>query len=239
MESPPRAASTVIKSATPSGDCIAPPASGFPRACFTLILTPPSSASSSTPGKWQRSSAVDPGSPAERAGFKPSDQIVALDGQPLLSIADVQWVLHNAASTATLAAQVRRNGASIPLSMSLEPGWRRGNISWRTTTWPLREMGFGGMKLETLKDEERRQAGLTRDQMALKITYLFEYGEKIAAKRAGLKKGDTIVSFDGKDRPMTESELLAYALEQKRPGDRVTVTLLRDGTRKTVSYPLP
>jgi serine protease Do len=182
---------------------------------------------------------VDPGSPAERAGFKPGDQIVALDGQLLLSIADVQWVLHNAASSGTIAAEVLRSGASIPLALHLKLGWRRGNISWRTTTWPLREMGLGGMKLESLKDEERRQAGLAPDHMALKITYLFEFGERVAAKRAGLKKGDIIVSFDGQDRPMTESDLLAYALEQKRPGDRVTVTLLRDGTRLTVSYPLP
>ena len=164
---------------------------------------------------------------------------MALDGQPLLSIADVQWVLHNAASTATLAAQVRRNGASIPLSMSLEPGWRRGNISWRTTTWPLREMGFGGMKLETLKDEERQQAGLTRDQMALKITYLFEYGEKIAAKRARVEEGrhHRLVRRKGSADDRVRAARIRPRAEA--PGDRVTVTLLRDGTRKTVSYPLP
>jgi PDZ domain-containing secreted protein len=67
----------------------------------------------------------------------------------------------------------------------------------------------------------------------------FEYGDKIAAKRAGLRKGDIITSVDGKDQPMTESELLADILERKRPGDSMSTTFLRDGTRKTVSYPLP
>ena len=77
-ESQPRAASTAIKSVTPSGDCIARPATGFPRECFTLILTPPSSVSSSTPGRWRGSSELQPGSAAERAGFKPGDEIVEL-----------------------------------------------------------------------------------------------------------------------------------------------------------------
>jgi hypothetical protein len=179
------------------------------------------------------------GSPADRAGFRLGDEIVSLDGQPLLSIADIQWVLHNAPAAASLAARVRRNGAIVPLTLQLEAGWRRGNISWRTTTWPLREMAFGGMKLEMLGDEERRTAGLAPDRMALKIVYLFEHGDRIAAKRAGLKKGDIIVSFDGKDQMMTESELIGSTLGKKRAGDSVTVTFLREQTRKTLSYPLP
>ena len=38
---------------------------------------------------------VDPDSAAARAGFRSGDRIEQLAGQPLLSIADVQWVLHN------------------------------------------------------------------------------------------------------------------------------------------------
>jgi serine protease Do len=182
---------------------------------------------------------VGPGSSAERAGFRPGDQIVTLSDQPLLSIADVQWVLHHAPDTANLQAEVRRDGKTTPLTLTLDAGWRRGNIAWRTTTWPLREMGFGGMKLENLSAEDRRLSGLAADQMALKLVYLFEYGDKIAAKRAGLRKGDIIVSVDDKHGSMTESQLLGYVLERKRPGDLIRMTFLRDGTRKTASYALP
>ncbi len=103
---------------------------------------------------------VAPGSPAERAGIKPGDEIVALDDQPILSIADVQWVLHNTPAATTLGMRVRRSQEIVPLSLSLESGWRRGNISWRTTSWPLREMALGGMKLEALDNEQKRQAGI-------------------------------------------------------------------------------
>src|SRR5262249_50897612 len=37
---------------------------------------------------------VEDSSPAAAAGFRAGDEILTLDRQPLLSIADVQWVLH-------------------------------------------------------------------------------------------------------------------------------------------------
>jgi hypothetical protein len=182
---------------------------------------------------------VTANSSAGRDGFRPGDEIVALDGQPLLSIADLQWVLHNAPATAKLPARVRRDGTMIDLMMTLGDGWRRGNISWRPTSWPLRRMGLGGMKLDELKDEDRRQAGLSPDRTALKVVYLGENGENGVAKRGGLQRGDVIVSFDGLDRRMTESQLFDYTLRQKHPGDRIAVTVLRDGLRKTLTYALP
>jgi serine protease Do len=179
------------------------------------------------------------GSSADHDGFKPGDEITSLDGQPLLSIADFQWVLHNAPATATLAARVRRDGKLVDLTMALRNGWRRGNISWRPTTWELRRLGFGAMRLDAITDEDYRRLGLAQDHMALRAIHVGEYGDHAIAKRAGFQKGDIIVSFDGKDRRMTESELLAYALQQKRPGDRVDVVIVRGGTRKDLSFTLP
>ena len=48
-------------------------------------------------------------SPAERAGFKMGDKILKFEGQPILSIADVQWVLHNAEIEDDLSAEVLRD----------------------------------------------------------------------------------------------------------------------------------
>jgi hypothetical protein len=182
---------------------------------------------------------VAPGSSAERVGFRPGDEIVSLDGQLLLSIADVQWVLHNAPATAKLPARVRRGDTMMDLTLTLGEGWRRGNISWRPTTWSLRQMGLGGMKLVDLRDEDRQRLNLAADRMALKAEHVGEYGEHAIAKRAGLKKGDIIVAVDGHDRRMTESQLIEYALWRKQRGDTMAVTVLRDGERKTMSYALP
>jgi S1-C subfamily serine protease len=181
---------------------------------------------------------VDPGSIAERAGLKVGDEIVKLADQPLLSIADLQWVLHNAPPTGKLAADVRRGGQPLELMLDLPRGWRRGNLSWRATTWDLRRMGLGGMQLQELTDQERAALGLKKDAMALLIRHLGEYGEHAVAKRAGLEKGDILVAFDGRSGRMTETDLIAYTTQQKRPDDEVDVTVLRKGERKNLRYAL-
>src|SRR4051794_23453807 len=179
---------------------------------------------------------VTPGTPAGRAGVRAGDEIVTLAGQPLLSIADLQWVLHNAPAATKLTAHVRRAGEAVDLTLDLPEGWRRGDISWRTTTWDLRRMGLGGLWLEELTGEQREEAKLPGDVMALRVKHLGEYGEHAVAKRAGFRKGDILVSFDGRSGRMSESELLAYTLQRKRPRDEVPVTVLRDGARETLRF---
>ena len=181
---------------------------------------------------------VAPGSIAERAGLRVGDEIASLAGQPLLSIADLQWALHNAPAATRLPARVRRAGETVDMTLDLPKGWRRGDISWRATTWDLRRMGLGGLKLEELPAGRRAEAGLPEDAMALRVGHVGEYGEHAVAKRAGFRKGDIVVSFDGQAGRMSESDLLAYALQEKRPGDVVAMTVLRDGEKKSLRIAL-
>jgi hypothetical protein len=67
---------------------------------------------------------VDAGSAAEKAGFKAGDVVVTMEGQPIVSIADVQWVLHNAKDTGPVKAEVERGGQKTPLTLTLAAGWR-------------------------------------------------------------------------------------------------------------------
>lgn len=181
---------------------------------------------------------VAPGSPADKAGMRPGDEIVTLAGQPLLSIADIQWVLHTTPATAQLPAEIRRDGKPMAMTIDLSDGWRRGNISWRVTTWDLRRMGLGGLVLADLTDEQRAQAGLPKEGMALRVRRVGEYGAHAVALRAGFRKDDVVVEFDGQAGRMTESELLAYTVQRKRPGDEVAVVVLRGGRRQTLKLGL-
>ncbi|MBW3542405.1 MAG: PDZ domain-containing protein, partial [Planctomycetes bacterium] len=119
---------------------------------------------------------VEQGSAAERAGLKPGDQIVRLDGQPLLSIADVQWVLHRAEDPDTLPAEIRRGDQTLKLSLELPEGWRAANdISWRATSWNLRRLATGGLKLKAASPEARRRAGVAEDAMAIEVEHVGQY----------------------------------------------------------------
>ncbi len=191
------------------------------------------------PKEIARVTRVLPGSPAARAGFQSGDEIATVQGQPIISIADIQWVLQHAGDSDQLKTGVVRNGQPKELTLSLGSGWRRGNdFAWRTTTWDLRRMAFGGLVLEDLPDENRADAGLTKDALALRVKYVGQYGDHAAGKRAGFQKDDILVSVDGKNDRMSEALAIAYLVQNKKPGDRVPIQVLRGKERLTLDLPL-
>lgn len=181
---------------------------------------------------------VKAGSVAEKVGFKAGDRIATLGGQPILSIADVQWVLHNTQATgARIKAEVMRNGKAVTLTVRLEDAWRQlDDISWRSSSWGLRRMATAGMKLDGL---EERPAGVPKDGMALKVAHVGMFGGPHgAAKAAGVQVGDTLVAFDGKTDLLRETDVFAYALRTHQPGDKVTIKLVRNGKPLEVMIPM-
>lgn len=182
---------------------------------------------------------VAAGSAAERDGFRSGDEIVSLAGQPLVSTADIQWVLHNAPASGELKAEVRRDGQQLALPLTLEQGWRRrGDLSWRATSWDMRRMAFGGLLLANLSPEELAKAGLPGDARALRVKHVGQYGDHAAAKRAGFQKDDLLVEIDGQPVPARETELLASLVASKRPGQRVPAVVLRGGKRIELELPI-
>ncbi len=184
---------------------------------------------------------VDRKSPAAEAGFEPGDVILTLGGQPLLSIADVQWVLHQASPEGvSLTAEVQRGERTLRLRLALPKGWRqREDISWRASTWGLRAMAAGGMRLESLPPEERKKAGLTEEGMALRVKYLGGgSGPHGAAGRAGFRQGDVLISFDDRSDLLRETDLLAWALNHRKAGDQVPVVVRREGKKVFLTLPM-
>jgi hypothetical protein len=168
---------------------------------------------------------VAEGSAAAEAGFKAGDEIRTLQGQPILSTADVQWVLHNAGRTETLRVEVWRGGKARKLTLQLSKDWRsRSDISWRATTGMLRLLGLGKMRLDDLSPTERRRVGLDESKLALR-TRLVRQGSPAFA--AGFRTGDILVAIDGMTHHMFETAVLAHNLRNKTPGEQVPVTVLR------------
>lgn len=170
-------------------------------------------------------------SPAAKSGLQAGDRIETLAGQPLLSMADVQWVLHHAdAAGATIPATVRRGDQTLPLELKLPAGWRQlDNIAWRSSSWGLRRMATGGFFSEAMTPEDRKAAGVPATGMALKIKHVGQYAPHDAAKQAGLVKDDIVVGFAGQTDLVRESDLLAYGVTKHFPGDKIKVQILRDG----------
>lgn len=184
---------------------------------------------------------VAAGSAAEKAGFRIGDRIRSLDGQPLLSIADVQWALHVAQEPGTLDADVERGGQAVAVRLPLAPGWRRARaFAWRDTTYAIRP----GIFCEPVPPDERKRLSLAEGAPALRVKECHVewgalLGKKIDARAAGLAKGDVITGVDGQGVPPTESDFIAYVWQRKKPGESVELTVLRGGTPQTVRLPLP
>ncbi len=184
---------------------------------------------------------VDKDSPAEQAGFQKGDVILRLNGQPLLSIADVQWVLHRTPMQGgSLKAEVQRSSGKTEVTLKLPQGWRQhDDISWRASTWMLRRIGAGGMLVEAVPAEDRKAAGLPETGMALRVKYAGgQSGPHGAARKAGFREGDILVSFDDKTDLRRETDLLAHAVAHHKPGDRVRVTVLREGKKIELMLPM-
>ncbi len=184
--------------------------------------------------------AVTPDSPADRAGFRPGDAVTGVNSQPILSIADVQWALHHVAPEgATVHWQVERAGAVQAIPVELEAGWRRqDDISWRVSTWGMRRMATGGLRLDELTTQERESLPTKIGPMALRVKTVGQYGPHAAAKQAGFQVGDILLSIDDKTDFQSEIDVIRYGVTAKRPGEFADVEILRGDQKKRLKLPM-
>jgi serine protease Do len=180
---------------------------------------------------------IEKDSIAHYQGFNPGDVIESLKQQPILSIADVQWVLHQAPEPSTLSAVVNRGGKRMALEIPLHKGWRRSSdIGWRTTSWDLRRMAAGGLKMRAMSEDEIKASELDPRRLALLVEHVGQYGDHGTAKRAGFLKGDIVVSYDGKTETMRETEVFAHVLRERPPGTNVELKVIRKGKLLTLRF---
>jgi membrane-associated protease RseP (regulator of RpoE activity) len=186
--------------------------------------------------------AVAAGSPAEKGGFKVGDRILKLEAQPILSTADVQWVLHNAKDPGTVKAEVERGGQKAQATLALAAGWRqKEDFTWRVITWGMRHKLLGTEPLEAVSAGEKRNLGLADGAMALRVKGFPPdwVKEKNTQAQQKLKQGDVIITVDGKNTLQTEGDLLGYLMQKKSPGQPVDLTVVRGGKPQKVQLTIP
>ena len=183
-----------------------------------------------SPNHATRVAAVVAGSAAEKAGIRAGDDLLALGGQSLVSVADAAWALHRAPATGSISAVVQRAGKPLILNITLPERWRhKSDISRRVGTWPMRAMTTGGMTLEDVAEGE---------SLALRVKTVGQYGKHAAAKNAGFQKDDVIISIEGDKTRRTEGELIGWLLERHHAGEKVRVVVQRGTAPVELSLPM-
>ena len=93
--------------------------------------------------------------------------------------------------------------------------------------------GFLGVGIDDLKPEVSVSLGLKKDAKGVLIP---EVTEGSAADKAGIKPYDVIVEFEG--HPVEKANELLGRVAALKPGAKVTIVILRDGRRKTLTAEL-
>ncbi|RKS96218.1 trypsin-like peptidase domain-containing protein [Chryseobacterium defluvii] len=101
------------------------------------------------------------------------------------------------------------------------------------------QRGFLGVQSLDLSDEQQVASYNFQKKANIKTgsgVYITGFGENSGAEDAGLKIGDVITKID--TMPVTDFADLSIAIGSKRPGDKVTVTYIRNGKENTSTVTL-
>ncbi len=146
-------------------------------------------------------SAVEPGSPAQRAGLRPGDVIVAADGKPVEGARDLRTAIALVEAGRELELEILRNGTALTLRVQVaEPrlaSLAGGQLSPR----------LAGARLGDLPSDHPA-AGRVRGVLVLEVA------PGSPAWRAGLRAGDIILAVNR--RPIGSLEELRRILERSR-----------------------
>lgn len=191
----------------------------------------------------RRITRVDANSIADRAGLKRGDQLIRLNGVSIASAADLMFALDSIPTTQRSAdMDLLRDEQATQLSLKLNKNWREGtplSFAWRPFKWGLTPApGFGGPELTA---KELADIGLdpeTEGTFAFRVQYLVTWNENRrygqAAIKAGLRKGDIVLSVDGKSDFDSVEHFHSWWRLTRRVGQRVEINVLRDGKERTL-----
>jgi hypothetical protein len=183
-----------------------------------------------------RISAVEPGSPAARAGLTPGEDITHVNGQAIASIADMQWVLDDVPNDAARITVTTNKAGEHAVAVAR--GWKVTDFSWRGSLWSLPPKL--NVWMPELAADKRRQLDLPADQTPLEVRWI-NRGEPAgrAAFDSGLREGDIVVALAG--RPLKEMNTQKFNMHVKlnyKVGDELPLTVLRNGEKRELNIKL-
>lgn len=178
---------------------------------------------------------VVPDSPAAKAGIEAGEDVLTMNGQPMTSIADMQWVLHHIpAKGGSVDVKTSRTGSH---SLELESGWKVSDISWRGSIWSVSPRLRVWSPI--LAYDRRKALGVSDDDTAFEVKWINKNQPGgAAALKSGLRVGDVLIELEGKPLRMNNQQFNAYIKLHYKVGQEVPVTVLRDGKRKAIRIKL-
>jgi len=168
---------------------------------------------------------VTPDGSAGRTGLRKGDTVRRLNGYNIHSFADAQYALHKAPVKGQIAVSWSRGQADMTGSLSLADGWRRTNITWRPSLLGLLpSLPLNGSDLDA---KDRKTLGVGEKRLAIRL----EKPVHSELRAVGLRENDVIIGLNNQQPDMSMEKFLAHIRQNYLAGDRITLTIIRDGKR--------
>lgn len=156
------------------------------------------------------------GSVAEAAGLQPGDVVTAINDRPAYSPARLQHLVGDASGSSTV--MVTRDGEALQVKAAFAE--------------PQTGKALLGVRIQEMTDELKEAFG-TEGNSGVLISQVVSGS---AAKQAGLKAGDVIVSLGQDD--ITSVQDVYNFIDGYSPGDSVDIAFVRDREKKTMQIAL-
>ncbi len=178
-------------------------------------------------------------SPAAKSGLRAGDVITRVNKIPVHSDYDIRWALARTKEKSPIAITFDRTGnpgdASTKTVLLTAPAhWRETELGWRKSlrSVPL-PFGFRGYALTR---SQRKELGISEDRLAVRLVSVRDDG---LSGNLALKRKDTIVAVGDSRKHRTLEELKSLMLRRYKSGDTITITVLREGKRRTLTGRFP
>lgn len=171
---------------------------------------------------------------AKDAGLKKRDEIIKLEGTPVYTFGDMQYRLNqHPMSSESLKLTVKRKDEELQIEIKLTKWWRVTNIERRAGTHALEP--FPEFWAKELDSKEKRKIGAKDDDFGCEVT---KFWVKTNAQNAGLQVGDIVYEVDGVRRSEYTGNPTLWIRLNKKPGDKITVKVMRGGKSLEFSFTL-
>jgi len=181
-------------------------------------------------------SEVAPGTPADRAGLKAGDVIIALNGAKIEDSSQFRRLVAQSGPGAAVTVKVLRNAQELDLKVTLtERPSAAGAKAAPEKESPERQPSSRlGMTVQTLTPDIAQQLGYKQNETGVVIS---EVAPASAADEAGLQRGDIIKEVDRK--PVQAAAEFEREMGRFKPGETVALLVTRAGAAAFVAITMP
>ncbi|MEZ6139662.1 MAG: Trx7/PDZ domain-containing (seleno)protein [Zavarzinella sp.] len=177
--------------------------------------------------------AVAPKSAAAQAGLQVGDRLTTLGTTAIASSSDIQFALNKMPfAGGKLPATIKRAGKEIEVSLMLPEGWKKTDQTWRPSMLNLLpNLHATGTELSA---DDRKLLKIPSEVAAFRQDKFVHS----TLRSAGILKDDIYLGINGKTVAGTKEDFLKAVRSQFLVGEKITLTIIRDGEEQNLEITL-